>query len=119
MMDRLSVCAGSNPVVTAEGRQLAARCDVGVAASLSSSLARVRFPSASLFWPGVMWVLQPGPQPGRRGFDSRPGHCQHDPVVQWRRRLDDTQENGSSILPGITCTNGLLVQWEDTWFAPR
>ena len=26
----------------------------------------------------------------------------HDPVVQWRRRLDDTQENGSSILPGIT-----------------
>ncbi len=25
-------------------------------------------------WPGVMLVLQPGPQPGRRGFDSRPGH---------------------------------------------
>ena len=29
----------------------------------------------------------------------------HDPVVQWRRRLDDTQEIGSSILPGITCDN--------------
>jgi hypothetical protein len=27
-----------------------------------------------------------------------------DPVVQRQRRLDDTQENGSSILPGITET---------------
>jgi hypothetical protein len=26
-------------------------------------------------------------------------------VVQWRRRLDDTQEIGSSILPGITFDN--------------
>ena len=54
-------------------RQIAARCDVGFAARLSISPTRVQFPSASL-WPGVMLVLQPGPRPGRRGFDSRPGH---------------------------------------------
>ena len=51
-----------------------ARCDAGLAARLSISPTRVRFPSASLIRLGVMLVLQSGPQPDRRGFDSRPSH---------------------------------------------
>ena len=55
-------------------RTTTARCDDGLAARLSISPTRVRFPSASLFWLGVMLVLQSGPQPDRHGFDSRPSH---------------------------------------------
>ena len=65
---------GSTPSRRTRMRQFTARCDAGFAARLSISPTRVRFPSASLFWLGVMLVLQPGPQPGRRGFDSRPSH---------------------------------------------
>ena len=36
---------------------------------------------------------------------------EHDPVVQWRRRLDDTQEIGSSILPGITFDKWSVSVW--------
>ena len=52
-----------------------ARCDDGFAARLSISPARVRVPSASLttLWPGVMTVLQPGPQPGRRALQVPSG----------------------------------------------
>jgi hypothetical protein len=42
-----------------------ARCDAGLAARLSISPTRVRFPSASLIRLGVMLVLQSGSQPGR------------------------------------------------------
>ena len=60
--------------------------------------------------PGPAIYMRPSTQTGKAvtlrvwrfcRFDSCLGHL-HGPVVQWRRRLDDTQEIGSSILPGIT-----------------
>ena len=56
---------GSTPSRRTRQQQITARCDAGFAARLSISPTRVRFPSASLFWLGVMLVLQSGPQPGR------------------------------------------------------
>ena len=56
---------GSTPSRRTDTRRFTARCDDGLAARLSISPTRVRFPSASLFWLAVMLVLQSGPEPGR------------------------------------------------------
>jgi hypothetical protein len=96
-----------------------ARCDAGLAARLSISPTRVRFPSASLIRLGVMLVLQSGPQPDRRGFDSRPSHSTVQPsggmLVDARRSERRAYcGRGSSSLP--LATGRLQVGWDPTGF---
>jgi hypothetical protein len=112
-----------------------ARCDAGLAARLSISPTRVRFPSASLIRLGVMLVLQSGSQPSRTnpGIRARsvPGsipvrvaeECSQvveywrAPTVGWSARRSERRAHcgrGSSSLP--LATDGLQVGWDPTGF---